>query len=121
MVGDGQSAGAEHKLLTDPMREFSQQNALGGSQASLDEWLEKYEDGAKNALKNSKPPRAIKDKNLDRDQLIDAAAKCIKERAAKSFADMRPPVKPSTKLRNPWKATEAQREALEAGGEEEAL
>ena len=39
MVGDGQSAGAEHKLLTDPMREFSQANDLAGEQAPLSKWL----------------------------------------------------------------------------------
>src|SRR6476619_1497460 len=39
MVGDGQSAGMEHKLLTDPMREFSQTNDLAGEQAPLKDWL----------------------------------------------------------------------------------
>jgi hypothetical protein len=112
MVRDGQSAGQEHKLLTDPMREFSQSNALAGEQGTLDQWLDKYEDGTKDALKNANPKRTVTNKDLDEDSLIEAAAKCIRDKAAASFAAMDPPVKPDTKLRNPWKETKAQRDSL---------
>lgn len=113
MVGDGQSAGMEHKLLTDPMREFSQANDLAGQQAPLSDWLDKYQDAAKDALKNGKPPRTTPE-GLDRDSLIDAAAECIREAAAAAFASMDPPVTPDTPLRNPWPATQAQRAAAAA-------
>jgi hypothetical protein len=109
MVRDGQSAGQEHKLLTDPMREFSQVNDLAGREAPLSEWLDKYKGGVKDALKNAQPKRKITNPDLDEDSLIDAAAECIKERAAESFAEMDPPVKKDTKLRNPWGATKDQR------------
>jgi hypothetical protein len=114
MVGDGQSAGAEHKMLTDPMREFSQANDLAGKEGTLDQWLDKYEKGTKDALNNSKT-REIKNKKLDRQSLIEAAAKCIRDKAAQSFAEKKPPVKGDTKLRNPWPATQEQRAALGAG------
>lgn len=113
MVGDGQSAGMEHKLLTDPMRQFSQANDLAGRQAPMSEWLDKYKDGAKNALKNGNPQRKTP-AHLDRDSLIDAAAECITLAAAESFANMNPPVTPSTPLRNPWPATGEQRAAAAA-------
>ena len=113
MVGDGQSEGMEHKLLTDPMREFSQANDLAGEQAPLSEWLDEYKEGAKDALKNGKPPRTTPD-DLDRDSLIDAAAECIRLAAEEAFANMDPPVTPDTPLRNPWPATGAQRAAAEA-------
>lgn len=116
MVGDGQSAGMEHKLLTDPMREFSQANDLVGQQAPLSQWLDKYQEGAKNALKNGLPPRKVKNKSLDRDSLIDAAAECIRAMAAEAFAGMKPPVTPETPLRNPWSATSEQRAAVGATG-----
>ena len=110
MVGDGQSAGQEHKILTDAMREFSQQNSVDGRNAPLKEWLDKYEDAAKKALKEGKPKRKT-DPKYDRDSLIDAAAKCIRLAAEDAFANMKPPVKPDTKLRNPWEATAEQRAA----------
>lgn len=110
MVGDGQSAGAEHKLLTDPMREFSQASDLAGEQAPLSKWLDKYKDGAKDALKNGKPQRKTP-AGLNRDSLIDAAAECIKLAAAEAFAKTDPPVKPNTPMRNPWPATNEQRAA----------
>jgi hypothetical protein len=110
MVGDGQSAGAEHKLLTDPMREFSQFNDLHQQNAPLSEWLDKYKEGTVNALKNGKPKRKTP-AHLDRDSLIEAAAECIKQAAAESFANMKPPVTPDTPLRNPWPATGEQRAA----------
>jgi hypothetical protein len=113
MVGDGQSEGMEHKLLTDPMREFSQANDLANRQAPLSEWLDEYKEGAKDALKNGKPQRKTPD-GLDRDSLIDAAAECITEAAEAAFAAMDPPVTPETPLRNPWPATNAQRAAAEA-------
>jgi len=118
MVGDGQSEGMEHKILTDAMREFSQANDLAGEQAPLSEWLDQYEEGAKDALRDGKPPRTTP-KGLDRESLINAAAACIRAMAAEAFAKMDPPVKPNTELRNPWKATEAQRAAVggEGGGE----
>jgi hypothetical protein len=45
------------------------------------------------------------------DSLIDAAAECIRARAEEAFAELDPPVKLSTKLRNPWEATIEQRAA----------
>jgi len=113
MVGDGQSAGMEHKLLTDPMREFSQANDLAGQQAPLNTWLDKYKDAAKDALKKGNPQRKTPD-HLDRDSLIDAAAECIRLAAAEAFDKMDPPVKPDTPLRNPWPATNEQRAAAAA-------
>ena len=113
MVGDGQSAGMEHKLLTDPMREFSQANDLANQQAPLSDWLDKYKDGAKDALKKGNPQRKTPP-HLDRDSLIDAAAECIRLAAAEAFANMDPPVKPNTPLRNPWPATNEQRAAAQA-------
>jgi hypothetical protein len=111
MARDGQSENQEHKLLTDPMREFSQANDLAGKNAPLKDWLDEYEEGTKNALKNAIPKRKIKNKKLDEDSLIEAAAECIRARAAESFAKMDPPIKSNTKLRNPWAATSEQREA----------
>ena len=113
MVGDGQTAGMEHKLLTDPMREFSQANSLVNNEAPLSEWLDEYKEGAKDALKNGKPPRTTPD-HLDKDSLIDAAAECIRLAAAESFGNMNPPVKMDTPMRNPWPATQAQRAAAQA-------
>jgi hypothetical protein len=111
MARDGQSENQEHKILTDQMREFSQANDLAGKEAPLKDWLDEYEEGAKKALKDAVPKRKIKNKNLDEDSLIDAAAECIRARAAEAFAEMDPPVKPNTKLRNPWAATAEQRAA----------
>lgn len=113
MVGDGQTAGMEHKLLTDPMREFSQANDLANRQAPLSEWLDEYKEGAKDALKNGQPPRTTPD-HLDRDSLIDAAAECIRLAAAESFGNADPPVKMDTPMRNPWPTTQAQRAAAPA-------
>ena len=113
MVGDGQTAGMEHKLLTDPMREFSQANDLAGERAPLSEWLDEYKEGAKDALKNGQPPRTTPD-HLDKDSLIDAAAECIRLAAAESFGNMDPPVTLDTPMRNPWPATDAQRAAAQA-------
>ena len=116
MVGDGQSAGMEHKILTDAMRQFSQANDLAGRQAPLSEWLDKYQDATKKALKEGLPKRTIKRDDVDHDSLIDAAAECIRARAAESFAEMDPPVKPETPIRNPWEATNEQRAAADALG-----
>lgn len=122
MVRDGQSAGQEHKLLTDPMREFSQANDLAGRQGTLNEWLDKYEQGTRNALKNAVPKRKITNPDLDEDSLIDAAAECIRARAAEAFAALDPPVKGDTPLRNSWDSTAAQQEAAaNAAGEAEDL
>jgi hypothetical protein len=116
MVRDGQSAGQEHKLLTDPMREFSQNNDLNKRQAPLSEWLDKYQEGAKDALKNADPKRKVTNKKVDENSLIDAAAECIRARAEEAFAELDPPVKLSTKLRNPWEATIEQRAAAARNG-----
>jgi hypothetical protein len=116
MVGDGQSAGQEHKLLTDPMREFSQANDLAGREAPLSEWLDKYKDGAKDALKKGEPRRKINRDDVDPDSLIDAAAECIRAHAEEAFGKLDPPVKPDTPLRNPWEATKAQRAAADSLG-----
>lgn len=102
----------EHKILTDAMREFSQANDLANRNAPLNEWLDQYKEGTKNALKNAKPKRKITNKNLDEDSLIDAAAECIRAAAAKAFADMG--IKPNTPMRNPWPATGDQRAAAAA-------
>lgn len=127
MVRDGQSEGQTHKLLTDPMREFSQANDLAnngkGRQAPLKEWLQKYEDGATDALRNAKEPRTIvpERKDLDVNALTAAAAKCIRKEAEAAFKDMG--IDPNTALRNPWKATKKQRAELlkQNGGAGEIL
>ena len=108
MARDGQNANQEHKLLTDPMRKFSQSNDLKDKKAPLKDWLKKYEEGAKDALKNAKPKRKIKRKDLNENDLIAAAAECIRQVAEESFAKMKPPVEPDTELRNPWEATKEQ-------------
>ena len=59
-------------------------------------------------------PPAVED-DVDHDALIDAAAECIRARAAESFAEMDPPVTPNTPLRNSWDATNEQR-SVAAGG-----
>lgn len=111
MVRDRQSANQEHKLLTDPMRQFSQANDLKGRNAPLSEWLDEYQKGAENALKNANPKRTVTDTSLDEDSLIKAAAECIRAEAAESFANMNPPVAATTPLRNSWPATNDQRAA----------
>ena len=102
----------------DAMREFSQATDLAGKQAPLKKWLDQYEEGAKKALKQGKPPRKIagkaKEQKKDWDSLCDAAAECIRAMAEESFAKMKPPVTPDTPLRNPWPATDAQRAAAKA-------
>ncbi len=114
MAGDGQSEGMEHKILTDQMRQFSQQNDLVNRNAPMSEWMEQYKQGAKDALSKGKPTRTIKRPDLDRDSLIAAAAECITLAAAESFAKLDPPVKPETPLRNPWAATKAQKAEAES-------
>jgi len=118
MASDGQKKGFEHKILTDRMRKFSQANDAANPKKNptMKEWLEEYKKGAKEALDKGKPPRKIKRRDLKRSSLIDAAAECIKRAAAEAFSKMRPPVKPSTPLRNPWKATAAQKRAARATG-----
>jgi hypothetical protein len=106
----------EHKILTDHMPQFSQATDLGpppGGQAPLSDWLDKYKEGAKDALTRGQVQRKTPP-GLDRDSLIDAAAECIKQAAAEAFAAMDPPVAPSTPLRNPWPATNDQRAAAAA-------
>jgi hypothetical protein len=118
MVRDRQDPGQEHKLLTDTMRKFSQANDAAGRQATLDEWLDEYQNGARNALKNADPKRGITNSDLDEDSLIDAAAECIRARAAESFAEFDPPVKGNTPLRNSFPATndqKAEKLAAESG------
>ena len=120
MVRDGQSANQEHKLLTDPMRKFSQQNDLTDKRAPLKDWLDKYKEGAKDALKNADPKRRITNDKVDPDSLIDAAAECIRAKAAESFEQMKPKVKEDTPLRNPWKATKEQQEEAAAAAQQAA-
>lgn len=102
MAHDGQTAKKEHKILTDQMRKFSQNN--GATQKPLSDWLKEYEKGAEKALRDAKPQRKIKDPKHNPDSLRAKAAKCIRNHAADSFAKMRPRVTMATKLRNPWKA-----------------
>jgi hypothetical protein len=113
MVHDGQSAGTEHRLLTDPMREFSQANDLANRQGTLDQWLDQYEAGTRNALANADPRRRITNPDLDEASLIAAAAACIRAAAAAAFAEAG--VDGGTPLRNSWGATaEQQRAATDA-------
>lgn len=97
-VFDGQAAGAEHKVLTDAMRAFSQANETAGSNATLGQWLDKYEEATKDCLKNSST-RSLSEagKNLDPDELAAAAAKCIRQAVEASFAGK---VEQNTPLRN---------------------
>ncbi|MDH0868122.1 hypothetical protein [Mitsuaria sp. GD03876] len=115
MAGDGQTEGFEHKILTDQMRKFSQQNDLVNRNAPMKEWLQEYKQGAKEALDVGRPPRTINRPDLDRDALIDAAAECITLAAAESFANLDKPIKPETPLRNPWPATQEQIKAAARG------
>ena len=118
MVHDEQHAGTEHKRLTDPMRQFSQRTDVANGQATLKDWLDEYREGVKDALKNANPKRGNKRPDLDEDSLIEAAAECIRARAAEAFASMNPPVKEETLLRNAWKATKQQiKEAAEHVGD----
>ncbi len=112
MASDGQSAGQEHKLLTDPMREFSQKNALAGRNATRDEWMDEYEKATKKALRNGEKRRKLKDPSLDRDSLIDKAAKCIRILAEQSFDEIG--ITAKTKLRNSWDPTKEQAAAHKA-------
>jgi hypothetical protein len=112
MVHDGQSHGTEHRLLTDPMREFSQANSLAGRQGTLNEWLDRYEAGARNALRNADPRRRITRSDLDQASLFAAAAECIRASAAQAFAEMG--IEGNTQLRNSWDATAEQRRAADA-------
>ena len=93
MVEDGQRSGAEHQRLTKAMRDFSQQN--GSTNKTLKQWMDKYETAAKDVLKG----RNVKDhaKNLDKDQLAAAAAKCIRDKVDESFKGK---VDQNTPLRN---------------------
>lgn len=108
MAHDGQTAGREHKILTDAMKKFSQMNdAPPKTQKTLKEWMDAYKNGVKDALKNADPKRAIKKPpDLDEDSLIDQAAECIKEAAEADFASKGVPM--DTVCRNPWKATKEQ-------------
>jgi hypothetical protein len=116
MAHDGQTAGREHKILTDHMREFSQLNDAAKKQATLKEWLSRYKDGVKDALKNAVPKRKIKKPpDLDEDSLIDKAAECI-EAMAKAYFD-EAGVDENTKLRNPWPARGDQIEAAKAAAQ----
>lgn len=113
MVHDGQTGGREHKILTDAMRQFSQENhANHDRRATLKEWLEKYKDGAKDALKNANPKRTNNRPDLDEDSLINAAAECIQARAKEFFDSVG--VNENTQLRNPWKSRQDQRDAVAA-------
>lgn len=115
MAHDGQGELREHKILTDNMREFSQLNqaAIPPKNATLKEWLSKYKDGVKKALKTAVPKRKIKKPpDLDEDALIDKAAECIEAAALKYFKEAG--VDENTKLRNFWKPRKDQIEAAQA-------
>jgi hypothetical protein len=115
MAHDGQTSGREHKILTDTMREFSQLNDAQRPkvEATLKEWLSKYKEGVKDALKTAVPKRKIKKPpDLNEDSLIDQAAECIEEAAKKYFEDAG--VDENTKLRNPWPARKDQIAAAKA-------
>jgi hypothetical protein len=74
--------------------------------------LDKYKDGAKDALTRGEVQRKTP-ADLDRDSLIDAAAECIKQAAKEAFADMG--IDETTmKPRNPWPATDDQKKAAAA-------
>ncbi len=119
MAHDGQTAGREHKILTDRMREFSQANDAAGRKATLDQWLGDYKEGVKDALKKADPKRKIKKPpDLDEDALIDQAAECI-HAAAKQYFD-EAGVGGGTELRNPWPAT-AEQHAAQAAQQADAL
>lgn len=93
LVQDGQVLGTEHQQLTKAMRDFSQAN--GTANKSLKEWMDKYQEAAKDVLKK----RKVKDhaKHLDKDELAAAAAKCIRDKVDESFKGK---VEQDTPLRN---------------------
>ena len=111
LVKDGQKKNMEHKILTDRMRSFSQANdALpGDNQATLQEWLKEYKEGARDALQKRKIAEKKPPPQPDRKALIDKAAECIEEMAKAFFEDAG--VDRNAKLRNPWKARQEQVEA----------
>jgi hypothetical protein len=93
MVEDGQRAGAEHQRLTKAMRDFSRGN--GSTNKTLKQWMDEYEKAAKDVLKDRKVSK--KGKNLDKDELAAAAAKCIRDKVDDSFKGK---VDQNTPLRN---------------------
>lgn len=95
MVEDGQRLGTEHQRLTKAMREFSQANEAAGKNASLKQWMDKYQQECKKVLKDRAVKRSAK--HLDKDSLAQAAAECIRERVDDSFKGK---VDQKTPLRN---------------------
>jgi hypothetical protein len=116
MVSDGQSEDEEHKLLTDPMREFSKENFEEGVNATRDEWMDEYEKATVKALKNSNDPRKITDPSLDPDSLIKKAAKCIRLVIEAYFDSVG--ITEEVEFRNSWpsKAQQAIQAAKAAAG-----
>lgn len=109
-VFDGQSAGTEHKWLTDESRDFAQQLEEQGKNANVSEWLDKAEQNCSEMLdsddlvrtKGGQARSRIKDaKNKtpkERKALAKKAAKCLRMAAEAQFAKQN--VSLSTPVRN---------------------
>ncbi len=108
MVHDGQTHGEEHRILTEHMADFAKKNKPEGlpeKHATLSEWMDEYEKGAKRALKDSKD--RTPDPTRDHDSLAQAAAECIRAKMDEFFneevgvgPDKKPRVDQNTLLRN---------------------
>lgn len=93
LVQDGQRSGTEHQKLTKAMRDFAKSN--GKKNATLKQWMDKYEKSAAGVLKK----RAVRKhaKQLDKAELAAAAARCIRQTMDASYKSI---VAQSTPLRN---------------------
>jgi hypothetical protein len=91
LVEDGQKLLKEHQQLTQAMREFSKKPG----DKTLKQWMDEYEKATKDVLKKRKVQKHAKD--LNKDDLAAAAAKCIRDRVDKSFEGK---VAQTTLLRN---------------------
>lgn len=108
-VFDGQSAGTEHKWLTDAAKEFHESLQAAGKRGTLRDHLNQsqknWEKSFQEKLRRKKrqaPRSRIKDaekkSKKERDALAKAAAKCLRMMAEQAFRDQKVPL--STVMRN---------------------
>jgi hypothetical protein len=108
-VFDGQSAGTEHKWLTDAAKDFHEQLQAEGREGTLRDhldqsqknWEKSFEENLQRK-KGEKPRSRIKDADKktkqERKDLAKAAAKCLRMMAEAQFAKQK--ISLNTKLRN---------------------
>jgi hypothetical protein len=108
-VFDGQSAGTEHKWLTDAAKDFHERMAAKGKNATLSEHLDESQKNWEKSLdenltrkKGEKPRSRIKDaekkSKQERKDLAKAAAKCLRMMAEAEFKKQK--ISLTAKLRN---------------------